>query len=178
VLKPLLLSTYPAGRSAAFADFFEANVLPVLSSRLKATPRSMPALQSLQPRNTSDHSQQACLTAPATLPRQVARYHVLENPTAALSQKYLDGQVIVGSSAKRVFPVPLLQIDSIACRASAFVCQWIPRRPWMRQINQTSKPRFLPNLLPFQVIRIETEQIRDLRLLQRPAKIPFRSEML
>ncbi len=83
MLKPLLLSTYPAGRSAAFADFFEANVLPILSSRLKATPRSMPALQSLQPRNTSDHSQQACLTAPATLPRQVARYHVLENPVVS-----------------------------------------------------------------------------------------------
>src|SRR5439155_3845671 len=48
----------------------------------------------------------------------------------------------------------------------------------MRQINQPSEPSFLPNLLSFQVLGIETEQIRDLGFLQRTPKIPFRSPLL
>src|SRR5713101_5592617 len=99
---------------------------------------------------------------PAASPRSTLQCHALEHPTRVLFQMYSNARVIAGNSAKQIFPVLLLQIDSPTYRPSAFLCEWIPCRPRMRQINQTPKASFLPNLLPFQVIGIETEQIRHL----------------
>jgi len=48
----------------------------------------------------------------------------------------------------------------------------------MRQINQPREPHFLPDLLPLQILRIETQEVCDLRFLQCSRKVPFSAPSL
>src|SRR5437762_2934548 len=90
-----------------------------------------------------------------------------KTPIISCSARFFEANFSCAVTGDRVASIPPL-----AFRRRSF------RRPRMRQVNQTSERNFLPNLLSSQVIGIETEQISDLRFLQRPSKILFRSPPL
>src|SRR5262249_46717419 len=71
--------------------------------------------------NTSERSAQAFPMAAATSSRPTRTCHALEIQAALPLLMCSDDPAIFGSSAKRIFPVPLPQIDSIAYRPLNFL---------------------------------------------------------
>ena len=111
----LIRSSRPA---AAFAGFCAATVSPKPSSPLRAIPSQPPARRFPQRQNTLAHLAPACPGETGASRRLTPKCHVLGLLGGSMLPWYLAAPVNAGSSAKRIFPVLLLRIDSLAYRFS------------------------------------------------------------